>query len=223
MPSFEQAVVVIPAYNEQRYIAEVIDAVQQADPQLVATERLVVVDNNSTDATAEIANSMGAIVQKCAQQGKGWAMREGAEQARSFNPRAFLFLDADLIGLKPEHVNDLVRPVLAREASMVIGYLGGRISLAKEVYKRWGALSGQRALTPEVWGLLRPRDFRGWRIEGALNAALRSQGRGDEISRIELDGLRHIGKRDKADTLLEAGKGYLSAYGSGLLGLVSRH
>ncbi len=61
MFSFEQSFVVIPAHNEQQQIAEVIEAVQSADPLLVATEQVIVVDNNSTDSTAEIATAMGAV------------------------------------------------------------------------------------------------------------------------------------------------------------------
>lgn len=50
--------VIIPAYNEQRQVAEVIEAAQAADSSLVDTDQIVVVDNNSSDATAEIAKIM---------------------------------------------------------------------------------------------------------------------------------------------------------------------
>lgn len=222
MASFEQAFIVIPAHNEMRQIASVVEAAQGADCRLVATEQVIVVDNNSTDATAEIAEAMGAQVVTCAEQGKGHAMAEGAAAALDLGAAALTFLDADLRGLTPEHINSLVEPVLGEEAVMTIGYLGGRKPLAKKIYRHWGAFSGQRTVSIDIWGQLKEGDFEGWRTEGALNAVCRHKGQGDRIQRIELEGLRHLGKRAKVPTLRQAAVSYSVTYASAARGLLTR-
>lgn len=213
--------VIIPAYNEQRQIAEVIDASQNANSIFTAVEHVIVVDNNSIDATAEIASKMGACVLLCERQGKGYAMHAGADYALKLGASALTFLDADLRGINSRHVDRLAEPVLEQEALMTIGYLGGRKALAKKILNRWGGFSGQRTVALDVWSRLQPVDFQGWHIEGALNSILRNQGLGEQIRRIELEGVKHFGKRDKEPTLLKAGYRYLETYGSALRGLMS--
>lgn len=221
MPSFEQSFVIIPAYNEERQIADIIDAAQSADSSIVATEQIVVIDNNSTDATSEIAIAMGAKVITCEEQGKGWAMLAGANFALELGASALTFLDADLIGLKPEHIDKLVAPVLDEQAAMTIGYLGGRKPILKLLLEQWGGFSGQRTVSLDVWDQLRSPDFTGCRIEGALNAVCRNMGIGDEIERIELEDLRHIGKRCKESNIVKASIKYAQTYSSATRGLLS--
>ena len=50
--------------------------------------------------------------------GKGGALHQGLMNASS---DVVLLLDADLIGLTPQHVIDLVEPVMAQEADVAIG------------------------------------------------------------------------------------------------------
>lgn len=213
--------VIIPAYNEQRQIAEVIEAAQGADATLVATEHVVVVDNNSSDATAEIANAMGSHVLTCEEQGKGWSMLAGATHALELGAFALTFLDADLRGITSVHINRLAEPVVNEEALMTIGYLGGRKRFAKRILSKWGGFSGQRTVAPVIWDQLQTEDFEGWRTEGALNAVFRNYGIGEQVERMELEGVRHLGKRDKEPTLLKAGQRYIETYGSALRGLLS--
>lgn len=222
MNRLDKAFVVIPAFNEQMHIADVIDAAQNASPDLVYTDKVVVVDNNSSDATAEIARTMGAEVLYCSEQGKGWAMQEGANFSLGLGASALTFLDADLKGLKPEHINVLTEPVLDGVAVMTIGYLGGRKAWAKKVLQKWGGFSGQRSVSLEVWDELEISDFENWRIEGALNAVCRNRGVGNTIQRIELEGVRHTGKRDKEPTLFKAGLRYCQTYSSAIRGLLSK-
>lgn len=221
MPSFEKAFVIIPARNEMRQIASVVEAAQAADPLLVATDHVIVVNNDSTDTTPEIANALGAKVIDCAEIGKGHAMAEGARYALGMGAAALTFLDADLRGLTPEHITALAGPVLRHEAIMSIGYLGGRKPLAKRMYVHWGGFSGQRAVAPSLWERLRDSDFEDWRTEGALNAICRHQGLGDQIKRVELEDLRHLGKREKTSTLRQAAAEYIRTYASASRGLLT--
>jgi glycosyltransferase involved in cell wall biosynthesis len=54
--------IVIPAYNEEEFLAKTLDAVHQALERLSVRAEVIVVDNNSTDRTAELARQAGATV-----------------------------------------------------------------------------------------------------------------------------------------------------------------
>lgn len=81
---------VVPAYNEERYIASVvITALQYA-------ERVIVVDDGSSDRTAVLARIAGAeVVQLPGNCGKGRALNAGFDHARQFDPDVIVMLDAD--------------------------------------------------------------------------------------------------------------------------------
>jgi dolichol-phosphate hexosyltransferase len=68
--------VVIPCLNEEKGIREVLSAV----PTFV--DEVIVVDNNSTDRTAEVARSMGATVIPELHRGYGRAYKKGFEHAQ---------------------------------------------------------------------------------------------------------------------------------------------
>ena len=51
--------VVIPAYNEEKYI---VDCLKALSNQTIAPDEVIVVDNNSTDKTASLARQAGAKV-----------------------------------------------------------------------------------------------------------------------------------------------------------------
>ncbi|MBQ6657044.1 MAG: glycosyltransferase [Ottowia sp.] len=111
--------VIIPAWNEEQTIAGTLQALHGVMPEAA----LFVVDNNSTDATAQLAREQlqrlgarGAVLHE-GRQGKGNAVR-----------RAFFDIDADVYVLTDadmtypaEALPDLIAPVLAGEADMVYG------------------------------------------------------------------------------------------------------
>lgn len=68
--------VIIPAYNEEKGIAKTIKRI----PKEVF--EIIVVDNNSTDKTAEVAKKLGAKVIKETRQGYGYALQKGFAVAR---------------------------------------------------------------------------------------------------------------------------------------------
>jgi len=89
---------VIPARDEAATLAETLRALQTA----VDLSLLIVVDDGSRDATAEIARTIGAEVFPASPPGKaggkGHALRRGLLRARAHNPDAVLLADADLGG-----------------------------------------------------------------------------------------------------------------------------
>ncbi len=123
--------VVIPAYNEENGIAEIVERVLAVRPALAEAGvdgfELLVVDDGSRDRTAEIARRyagphMRVITQPNA--GYGGALKTGFREARG---DLLAFLDADGT-YPPEAYPDLCRAAIEHNADMVVG---SRMSGAK--------------------------------------------------------------------------------------------
>ena len=69
--------IVLPAYNE----AENIELAVRDFLDVEVVDKVYVVDNNSSDRTAELARKAGAVVLKETRQGYGWALRRGLQEA----------------------------------------------------------------------------------------------------------------------------------------------
>jgi cellulose synthase/poly-beta-1,6-N-acetylglucosamine synthase-like glycosyltransferase len=83
--------VVIPAYNEEKYIGDCLKSLRN---QTIPPDEIIVVDNNSTDNTAEIAKKFGAIVVGEKRQGVTYARNKGFESARN---EIIARIDADCV------------------------------------------------------------------------------------------------------------------------------
>jgi glycosyltransferase involved in cell wall biosynthesis len=110
-----RVVAVIPAYNEERCIGSVVLRAR------AHVDTVLVVDDGSTDATAQIAQAGGAlVVRHDHNQGKGAALNTGLRKARELDPDALILLDADGQHL-PGEMPAVLAPVLAGEADIVVG------------------------------------------------------------------------------------------------------
>lgn len=116
----KQLAVVIPAKDEEATIGELLD--RAARVRVPGCElRFVVVDDGSTDRTAEIARRRGAVVVRHPEnRGLGAAVRTGLRVAVEGGASAVAYLDADL-EYYPEDVPRLVEPVLSGRADYVLG------------------------------------------------------------------------------------------------------
>jgi len=83
--------VIIPVYNEEKYIEKCLHSLKK---QSCKNFELIVVNNNSTDRSAEIAKKFTKKVLNCKKQGISAARNYGAQKA---NGDILCFIDADAI------------------------------------------------------------------------------------------------------------------------------
>ncbi|HYJ89335.1 MAG TPA: glycosyltransferase, partial [Pyrinomonadaceae bacterium] len=90
--------VIVPAYNEEKYLGETLKSIHRAVRFLqkkdAVTTEVIVVDNESIDSTAAIASSFGASVIKESQHNVAAVRNSGANFAKG---NVLVFVDADTI------------------------------------------------------------------------------------------------------------------------------
>ncbi|PHS10867.1 MAG: UDP-glucose--dolichyl-phosphate glucosyltransferase [Kordia sp.] len=108
--------VIIPAYNEQDSIANVVTEI----PSVVS--EIIVVNNNSTDNTVAIAEKAGATVLTETRKGYGYACLKGMEyiSLQGKKPDIIVFLDGDYSDY-PAELTKIVAPILTNDIDLVIG------------------------------------------------------------------------------------------------------
>lgn len=107
---------IIPAYNEQNAIAQVIAEI----PELV--NEIIVVDNNSNDETTANAKKAGATVLFENRKGYGYACLKGLEYIanQETKPDIIVFLDGDYSDY-PQDLHALIAPIIEKNIDFVIG------------------------------------------------------------------------------------------------------
>jgi len=111
---------IIPALNEEAALSPMLDGLRAAlDAAACPTADILVVDNGSRDATADVARKHGARVISEPRRGYGQACLAGIA-ALSDNTEIVVFLDADGSD-DPEDLLRLLTPVRQGKADMVLG------------------------------------------------------------------------------------------------------
>jgi polyisoprenyl-phosphate glycosyltransferase len=201
--SQEVVSVVIPAFNEEDHIGVVLDVLLCVEN----LSRILVVDDGSIDRTCTVVEAYCrrdpriSLLALDHNLGKGGAMAAGAEFLQE---DLILFLDADLIYLRPENVEALCAPVREGTCDMAYAlFAHGRIHT--DLSHRFAPfLSGQRCLR---WSLFRDAPELGqarWGVEVALN--LHAWHNGYTVQTVCWEGVSHSSRVEKLKGL----KGYLS-------------
>jgi glycosyltransferase involved in cell wall biosynthesis len=198
LPSHEPTVdVVIPARDEATTVAANVAAARACR----FSREVIVVDDGSSDETAERAAAAGAkVVRRPGPDGsKALAMAAGVAAS---DAAAILFVDADCTNLTARHLDDVCRPFVEGRATMSIGIFDyGRFW--NPVVLRCPPLSGERIIPRWVFEAVLPDKRVGYTIEIRLNEVV-CEARLTTSART-MPGVFHRTKRDKLG--LRAGLG----------------
>jgi len=100
-----KVIAVLPAYNEEKRIKDTILKTKRY------VDKIIVVDDGSTDKTAEIAKKAGAnVIKYTKNQGVDYASRIGLENAIKMKPDTILFVDADG-QLDPKYIPQFIKAI----------------------------------------------------------------------------------------------------------------
>lgn len=124
--------VLIPAFNEEKSIAQVIKELPKG-----LVDEILVIDNGSTDATREVALRQGTKVVEERRRGYGSACLKGLASIGETD--IVVALDGDYSDY-PEQITRLLEPIVAGKADFVIGsrILGRREEEALTFQQYWG-------------------------------------------------------------------------------------
>ena len=185
-------VILIPAYNEKPRIGSVLEVICSYKEK----NRIVVIDDGSEDETEKCVRQYPVEVLRHEQNlGKGAALQTGIEYVGEAS--CWIFLDADLINLKHEHIEALCQPLKENpKIGMTIGMLqqGGKLGVDL-AQKYFGILNGQRGLSG--WFVESLPDLSWSRFGVEIFLTKIAESRKIPIARPLLSGITHHTKESK--------------------------
>lgn len=158
---------IIPTLNEEKNIASVIKSLQQSG----LIDEIIVVDDGSSDGTAETAKKCGIrVIRHERNRGKGVAMETGA---RATNAEILFFADADLLHFHSSHADALIEPVASGAVGMTVGLRDRGKVLTWLLPHIAPVLGGERAMRRELFLRLSGKATTHFGIETVMNAYCR--------------------------------------------------
>jgi glycosyltransferase involved in cell wall biosynthesis len=151
--------VIVPAYNEEERIGRVISGLFEH-----GVKNVVVVDDGSTDQTAEKAVAAGAVVLRHeVNRGQGAALQTGNEYALNHNTDLVVHFDAD-DQFNPADIAGAVKALLAARADVLLGsrFLDGRSRIPWT--KKYIILPVSRIINKALTGLRLSDVHNGFRV-----------------------------------------------------------
>lgn len=184
---------VVPARDEAPTVAAVVAACRSCR----FVREVIVVDDGSSDDTAERAATAGA---KVVRRPRGTGGPEGGSKALAMeagvalsDADAILFVDADLLGLTAAHLDAICRPYLEGSATMSLGVFD--YGVWNPLVLRFPPTSGERIVPRWVFEAVPPRKRDGYLIEIMLNEVV-TEARLACTARV-MRGVTHRTKRQK--------------------------
>jgi len=182
--------IIVPAFNEAERIADVLRAIKGASH---IHEIIVVNDASSDNTSAEARKIEGVhVIDLVKNLGKGGAMVAGVASSTA---QIVVFVDADLAGLRSEHIDQITLPLLKDECDMCVGiFRGGKIrSNAAMAVTPW--LSGQRAIRRELFDAIPYLGELRYGVEVAITNEVRKKK--SRVKRVYLRGVSNCTKEEK--------------------------
>ncbi len=188
-------IAVIPAYNEENQVTGVLSAVTKVG----LIDKVILVNDGSTDKTLKIARRFPVtLIDHKINHGKGRAIQSGINLVAKDKVDIFVFLDADLINLKPIHIKNLIEPLLTNNSLlMTVGLL-----TRSDNKSTTPEYSGQRAIRKEFLNRLDLSKL-GFGVELALTNRLKKIAKKKKVKEdnfrkvIRFHGVTHIAKEEK--------------------------
>jgi glycosyltransferase involved in cell wall biosynthesis len=140
--------IVIPAYNEERFIGTLLDKILAVDLESLGVGRqIIVVDDHSSDRTSDIVSAVPGVTLKrlARNSGKGRAVREGIGLATG---DLLIIQDADL-EYDPQDYVPMVRAILEGRGDIVYG--SRYMNRGRYAQQSIAAYLGGRSLSLVAW------------------------------------------------------------------------
>jgi glycosyltransferase involved in cell wall biosynthesis len=179
---------IVPAYNEARGIGKVLEVLSRVE----LLGEILVVDDGSIDSTAQEVKAAARcdprirLIRHSHNQGKGQAVLTGWRATRA---PILLTLDADLNGLQPGQVKDLIRPLLQDQADMTLGLFRQGMRSTDNSHRVTPWLTGQRCFRADLLKYISYSAAAGYGFETALTVAARQQSW--RVVKVALVGVSH--------------------------------
>jgi glycosyltransferase involved in cell wall biosynthesis len=110
-----KVVIAIPCLNEEQFIGDIVTKAS------TFVDKVIVIDDGSTDRTCEAAQAAGAhVIRHKVRQGAGAATRTAFEAAKGYDADVLVTLDGDNQH-NPDEIPQVLAPILRGEADLVIG------------------------------------------------------------------------------------------------------
>ncbi|MDX2066052.1 MAG: glycosyltransferase [Fimbriimonadaceae bacterium] len=185
-----RSVAILPAYNEASRIQPVLHAVRQSG----RFDRITVVCDGCEDHTAQAARTVVGVevIELPVNRGKAAAMAIGLQLDSA---ELVTFIDADLRGLRAEHLHQLVEPVASGQCDMTVGVFRGGHLWSDAAHHVAPFLSGQRTLRRELFERIGAVDSMRMGVEVALNEAARRGAA--RVQHVRLRGISNCHKEQK--------------------------
>lgn len=186
--------VIIPAYNEEERIGSVIEAVAKA----MYVDEIIVVSDGSVDRTVAIAQAYEKTCDRLRvlglpfNMGKGGAMCAGVAVTRA---EIIAFVDADLRGLRAEHLEQILKPVINGRYDMCIGVFRGGQFWSDTAQRISPYISGQRAMRRSLFDSIPYLTEIRYGVEVTINLFAKRQNA--RIHRVVLRGVSNTFKERK--------------------------